>query len=74
LVHNYHSALPFQGGYEPPHLPMGSIPNSKVEAVDEGRQEAMVNLKEHLQKSVNKIHKIADQKRTDREESVGYGA
>lgn len=71
---NHHTALgmfPFKAlyGYEPPHLPLGSIPDSIVNLVDEllkERLEIVDKLKDQLQKAVKCMKKYADKKRNDR--------
>jgi hypothetical protein len=55
--------------YEPPHLPMGTIPNCRVQAVKEllkERQIAVLHLKEHLNKAQEKLKMFADKKRQER--------
>ncbi|KAJ4801510.1 polyprotein [Rhynchospora pubera] len=76
---NYHTSLkttPFQAlyGYAPPQLPLGSPPKSTIEAVNEmmkERHQWIVELKEQLKKSQDRMKKWADEKRTERKFSVG---
>jgi hypothetical protein len=55
-------------GYEPPHLPVGTIPSCKVQAVEEPlkeRQTTVLHLKEHLNKAQEKMKMFADKKRRE---------
>jgi Integrase core domain len=76
---NHHTSInmtPFKAlyGYDPPHIPMGSIPDSKVEAVDKllkERHTILVQLKEQLTKAQERMKLYADKKRHERHFSVG---
>jgi hypothetical protein len=76
---NHHTSInmtPFKTlyGYDPPHIPMGSIPDSKVEAVDKllkERHTILVQLKEQLTKAQERMKLYADKKRHERHFSVG---
>ncbi|KAJ4807982.1 polyprotein [Rhynchospora pubera] len=76
---NFHSALnttPFKAlyGYDPPQLPMGTIPRCSVEAVNElmkERHEWLQELKNSLKKAQERMKKFADQKRSERTFAIG---
>jgi hypothetical protein len=76
---NHHTTInltPFKAlyGYDPPHISMGSIPDSKVEAVDEllkERHTILVLLKEQLTKAQERMKLYADKKRHERHFLVG---
>jgi Integrase zinc binding domain len=75
----FHTAIqmtPFKAlyGYDPPHIALGSVPVSRVEAVDEvlrERHSTMQQLKEQLKKAQEKMKLFADRKRVERHFSVG---
>jgi hypothetical protein len=57
-----------------PHLPVGSIPNTKVQAVEDmlkERNSAVLQMKEQLEKAQGKMKLFADKKRYERYFSVG---
>jgi len=67
---------PFEAlfGYPPPQLPLGSIPSSKVAAVDEvlkERHQALLELKENLMKAQHRMKRYADQNRSERKLEKG---
>jgi hypothetical protein len=78
---HFHTALnttPFQAlyGYAPPKLPMGSIPNSRVDTVYQLNQERLVTmqqLKQQLQLAQDRMKRYADRHRSERDFKEGYG-
>ncbi|KAJ4807007.1 polyprotein [Rhynchospora pubera] len=76
---NFHSSLkttPFQAlyGYPPPQLPMGTPPKSAVETVNQlikDRHQVMMELKQQLLKSQERMKRFADMKRSERVFEVG---
>jgi hypothetical protein len=61
-------------GYKAPQLPMGTPPKSNVEAVNQVLQERhqiLLKLKEQLHKAQDRMKKLADIKRTERQFKVG---
>lgn len=71
---NFHTGIkttPFEAlfGYPPPQLPLGSIPSSKVAAVDDvlkERHQVLIELKENLHKAQERMKRYADKSRTER--------
>jgi hypothetical protein len=71
---NFHTAIkvtPFEAlfGYPPPQLPLGSIPSSRVTAVDAILQErhlTMLELRDNLIKAQERMKRYADKSRTER--------
>ncbi|KAJ4815745.1 polyprotein [Rhynchospora pubera] len=76
---NFHTSLkttPFQAlyGYPPPQLPMGTPPKSNVEAVNtvlKERHQVLLELKQQLLKSQERMKKFADAKRIERHFEIG---
>lgn len=76
---NFHTGIrstPFEAlfGYPPPQLPLGSIPNSHVAAVDEvlkERHQTMLELRDNLTKAQERMKRYADKSRTERKFNKG---
>ncbi|KAJ4780790.1 polyprotein [Rhynchospora pubera] len=76
---NFHSSLsitPFKAlyGYDPPSLPLGSAPKCTVEAVNvvlRDRQQILTDLRSQLVKAQERMKKLADIHRSEREFSKG---
>jgi transposase InsO family protein len=76
---NFHSALntsPFRAvyGYDPPQLPLGSIPHSAVEAINQelqDRQEVTRLLKDRLYHAQARMKKMANLHRSEKKLNVG---
>ncbi|KAJ3684022.1 hypothetical protein LUZ61_013186 [Rhynchospora tenuis] len=76
---NYYSSLkttPFQAlyGYAPPQLPLGVPPKCSVEGVGDvlrKRHQWIMELREQLKKSQDRMKKFADERRSERKFKVG---